>query len=52
MDAAAMKDFNPFYSKIDKSDPGAIGRAKRMNDMFSGLERKAKAVPAKRKARK
>ena len=52
MDAAAMKDFNPFYAKADKSDPGTMGRAKRMNDMFSGLQKKAKAAPAKSKAKK
>lgn len=55
MDAAAMKDFNPFYTKAGKSDPGAMGRAKRTNDTFSALEKKAKqtkAAPSKGKAKK
>lgn len=55
MDAAAMKDFNPFYTKAGKSDPGAMGRAKRTNEMFSALEKKAKqtkTAPAKSKAKK
>lgn len=55
MDSAAMKDFNPFYVKVSKSDPGSMDRGKRMNDTFSGLEKKAKqakAAPAKAKARK
>jgi hypothetical protein len=40
-DANAMKDFNPFYSKVDKKDPRSADRAKRWNEFFSALEKKA-----------
>lgn len=49
-DMNAMKNFNPFNPKVDKSDQRSVDRAKRMNDMFSDLEKKAKgakAAPAK-----
>lgn len=42
MDPNAMKNFNPFYMKADKSDPRAADRVKRMADLFSGLESKVK----------
>ena len=42
-DPNAMKDFNPFYTKVDKKDTRAVERAKRWNDFFAALEKKAKA---------
>jgi hypothetical protein len=36
-----MKDFNPFYSKVDKKDPRSADRAKRWNEFFTTLEKKA-----------
>ena len=42
-DANAMKDFNPFYTKVDPKDTHAVERAKRWNDFFAALEKKAKA---------
>ena len=41
-DPNAMKDFNPFYTKVDPKDTRAVERAKRWNDFFSALEKKAK----------
>ena len=55
MDSARMTDFNPFYTKVDKSDPHSAMSAKRWNDFFSKLDSKAKgtkAAPAKGKAKK
>ncbi len=40
-DPNAMKDFNPFYSKVDKKDPRSADRAKRWNEFFTTLEKKA-----------
>lgn len=58
MDSAQMKDFNPFYAKVSKSDPRSAFGAKRWNDFFSKLEAKAKGakvtltkVPPKPKAK-
>ena len=42
-DPNAMKDFNPFYSKAGAGDPRAAERAKRFNEFFAGLEKKAKS---------
>ena len=42
-DPNAMKDFNPFYSKVDKKDTRAVERAKRWNDFSAALEKKAKS---------
>ena len=42
-DANAMKDFNPFYTKVDPKDTRAVERSKRWNDFFTALEKKAKA---------
>lgn len=55
MDPNAMKNFNPFYAKINKADPRSADRAKRMAGLFSGLESKAKqtkATPVKAKIKK
>lgn len=55
MDPNAMKNFNPFYAKADKSAPRAMDRVKRMAGLFSGLESKAKGAkvaPAKSKSKK
>lgn len=41
LDPKTMQDFNPFYSKATASDPGSAQRAKRWNEFFSSLERKA-----------
>lgn len=49
-DPAAMKDFNPFYAKADKSDKMAADRTKRTTDFLKSLEKKSKAAksaPAK-----
>jgi len=42
-DANAMKDFNPFYTKVDPKDTRAVERSKRWNDFFTALEKKAKS---------
>ena len=42
-DPNAMKDFNPFYTKVAKGDQHAADRAKGMNEFFAALEAKAKA---------
>ena len=41
-DPNAMKDFNPFYSKVPKGDTRAAERAKRWNEFFAALQKKAK----------
>lgn len=41
-DPASMKDFNPFYTKVSKSDPMAMGRVKRTTDFIKSLEKKSK----------
>lgn len=41
-DPNAMKDFNPFYAKPSADNPRAAEMAKRWNEFFSGLEKKAK----------
>jgi len=41
-DPNAMKDFNPFYTKIDPKDTRAVERSKRWNDFFATIERKSK----------
>jgi hypothetical protein len=41
-DPNAMKDFNPFYTKVAKGDDRAAQRAKRMNEFFAELEAKVK----------
>jgi len=41
-DPNAMKDFNPFYTKVDPKDKRAVERSKRWNDFFAALEKKAK----------
>lgn len=46
MDMARMKDFNPFYTKVDKKDDFSAMRAKRWNDFFSHLDAKAKGTKA------
>jgi hypothetical protein len=54
MDPARMKDFNPFYTNVDKSDPHSVSSAKRWDDFFSKLDAKAKqtkATPAKAPAK-
>jgi len=53
-DPARMKDFNPFYSKVSKSDPMSADRAKMWNDFFSRLDAKAKGqkVPLAKAAAK
>lgn len=40
--SAAMKDFNPFYSKVAKSDERGAERAKRMDQFFAEIEKIAK----------
>ena len=42
-DPNAMKDFNPFYTKVDPKDTRAVERSKRWNEFFAALEKKAKA---------
>ncbi len=41
-DPNAMKDFNPFYTKIPKGDTRAAARLKMWNDFFAALEKLAK----------
>lgn len=41
-DPNAMKDFNPFYTKVAKGDTRAAERVKQWNDFFAALEKKAK----------
>ena len=41
-DPNAMKDFNPFYTKIPKGDTRAAERLKQWNELFAALEKKAK----------
>jgi len=41
-DPNAMKDFNPFYTKVAKGDTRAAERAKRWNEFFAALQVKAK----------
>ncbi|MDH7481237.1 MAG: hypothetical protein QHH26_04560 [Armatimonadota bacterium] len=43
----AMKDFNPFYSKVPKGDERAAERVKRMNEFFAALEKKANSKKTK-----
>lgn len=38
-----MKDFNPFYKETPKGDERAEQRAKRWDEFFAGLEKKAKS---------
>ena len=56
MDPNAMKDFNPFYAKTAAGDEFAARRAKRWNDFFGDLQKKAKSGkstgPPARKLRK
>ncbi|MGB9586885.1 MAG: hypothetical protein ACPL7O_01765 [Armatimonadota bacterium] len=40
-DGKAMQDFNPFYQKVPKANKMAEERAKRMNEFFASLEKKA-----------
>lgn len=40
-DGKAMQDFNPFYQKVPKGNKMAEERAKRMNEFFASLEKKA-----------
>lgn len=40
-DPNAMKDFNPFYTKAPKGDERVEVRAKRWNEFFNNLEKKA-----------
>lgn len=40
-DTKAMQDFNPFYQKVPKGNKAAEERAKRMNEFFTTLEKKA-----------
>lgn len=42
-DPNAMKDFNPFYTKVDPKDTRAVERSKRWNEFFATLEKKAKS---------
>lgn len=49
MDAAAMQDFNPFYTKVDPKDEFAQRRVKRWNDFFTRMDNKSqgkKTTPA------
>lgn len=41
-DPNAMKDFNPFYTKVAKGDTRAAERVKRWNEFFAALQKKAK----------
>lgn len=41
LDAKTTQDFNPFYSKATAGDPGSAQRAKRWNEFFSSLEKRA-----------
>lgn len=41
-DPNAMKDFNPFYTKFAKGDTRAEERAKRWDEFFAALSKKAK----------
>lgn len=41
-DPNAMKDFNPFYTKVTKGDKRAEDRLKQWNTFYAGLEAKAK----------
>lgn len=40
-DSKAMQHFNPFYQKVPKGNKAAEDRAKRMNEFFAALEKKA-----------
>ena len=40
-DPNAMKDFNPFYTKVAKGDKRAEERVKQMNEFFAALQKKA-----------
>lgn len=40
----AMKDFNPFYSKVKAGDEFAARRVKRWNEFFAALQEKAKGT--------
>jgi len=54
-DPNAMKDFNPFYTKVSQSDPRSADRAKRWNDFYKSLDKKAKSAkpsPSKGKSKK
>ena len=42
-DPNSMKDFNPFNTKVAKGDTRAAERAKRWNEFFAALQKKAKA---------
>ena len=42
-DPNAMKDFNPFYAKVDPKDTRAVERSKRWNDFFAALEKRVKS---------
>ena len=41
-DPNAMKDMNPFYSKVPAGDEWAAHRAKRWNEFFTAMDNKAK----------
>jgi hypothetical protein len=41
-DPNAMKDFNPFYTKVAAGDKRAAERAKRWNEFFAALQKQAK----------
>jgi len=41
-DPNAMKDFNPFYTKVAKGDTRAAERVKQWDQFFAALEKKAK----------
>ena len=49
-DPDAMKDFNPFYTKVSADDEWAARRAERWNRFFKALDARAKGVAAPAKA--
>lgn len=46
-DPDAMKDFNPFYSKVTKGDEFSAQRAKRWDDFFKTLQDRSMGVKPK-----
>lgn len=46
----AMKDFNPFYSKVKAGDEFAARRVKRWNEFFAALQNKAKGTKTSKPA--